>query len=64
LLFLKAENAAASANWKRRCKEGAEGGLLRDVVAALPGGVLRGFDLPLALAAEDADKTPHCVLLP
>ena len=41
-----------------------EGGLLRDVVAALPGSVLRRFDLLPALAAKDDDKTPHRVLLP
>jgi len=39
-------------------------GLLRDAVAALPGGVLRGFDLLAALAAQDADEAAHRVLLP
>ena len=32
--------------------------------SSLPGGVLRGFDLLLSLATEDADKAPHGVALP
>ena len=38
--------------------------LLRDFVAALPGGVLRGLDLLPTLAAQDADEAAHSVLLP
>ena len=41
--------------------EDVAGRLLRDAVAALPGGVLRGFDLLPALAAQDADEAPDGV---
>src|ERR1700722_12139738 len=47
--------------WRRTCLCAR---LLRDVVAALPGGVLRGLDLLPALAPQNADETPHRVLLP
>jgi hypothetical protein len=43
-------------------REEVEDRLLRDVVAALPGGVLRGFDLLPALAPQDADEAPNGML--
>ena len=50
-------------NRKRRLK-GAAGGLLRNAIGALPGGVLRGLHLLPALAAQDPHEAAHCVLLP
>ena len=43
---------------------GLDRALLRDAVGSLPGGVLRGFDLLSALAAEDADEASNGVVLP
>jgi hypothetical protein len=43
---------------------GGERSCIRDVVAALPGGILRGLDLLTALAPQDADEAAHRMLRP
>ena len=57
-------NAAPAGTGSGVCYDDFAGRLLRDAIAALPGGVLRGFDLLAALAPQDANEAPDRMRLP